>query len=741
MPKLMEEEPVDMTADKVKPFAFHGLDLNIEDKQAVGDCPFCSKERKFTLNLDSGLWRCWVCGAGSERGGGNVYTFFNLLWQKSKEETTQEDYQSLCEMRGLLDPETPKAWGAAKSAIDGEWLVPGFNAEGKLCQLYRWVEFKGKKTLMSAKGTHHGMFRIPSDPLKKNVTLIEGYWNCMAFWEVAKRAKEVGETVRELGLTGADISSLLHETSIVGTPGCNVFREGWEKPFEGKNVTLIFDSDHPKGSQKISAGAAGMERVAKILARVPAESIKYAAWGEKGYAEDKKDGFDVRDQLSQGQGFKERLPYLTELLNLVQPIPDTWLPGRTEAAVARGGTEIECCYCPNWKTLIDSWRFAMYWTEGLDRALSMMLASVLSTRSAGDQLWMKILGPPSCGKSTLCEAISVNKRHVKAVSTIRGFHSGYRDPESGENSSLILKLANKCLVTKDGDTILQMTDRDRILSEARDLYDTTARSDYRNGMGMDHEGIRMTWLLCGTEALRVLDRSQLGARFLDCVILRQMDHEQEDSILDRVINRAARTVGIRTNCTMESQHEEKMLRAMQLTGGYINTICDNDDLLMGIDLPFEARLQIKTLGRYVASMRARPSISKEEERHEKELPSRLVSQHVRLAMGLAGVLSKNSVDSEVMRRVRQTSLDTSEGRTTDFTAHLHRSGTEGLDPATLSVWMQDEEPKVKHYLRFLGKIGVAEHFKPQAKFKGQSMKVRWRLTQKMSEIWKEVHHA
>src|SRR3990167_1714905 len=687
MPRLIDEEPQVKTdaegPDKiVKPFIFHGLDLSIEGEQAVGECPFCGKHRKFSVNLTSGLWRCWVCGAGTEKGGGNVYTFLQTLLAVSAADTPDSAYRELAADRGILDTETLRQWGACVSTLSGEWILPGYNPQGKLCQLYKWASLpSGKRSLLASPGLHHGLFgkvegAVLNWNLKDTVYIAEGPWDGMALWEVMRQAKEVGEgEVQRLGATGSEAASLLKNASVLAVPGCNVFRDEWAGLFKEKSAVLMFDSDHPRevNGKTFRAGYDGMKRVVKRLGQgtEPAKALQYLRWGEDGYDPVLPDGTDLRDILCKGQNLLPgRLRLLGDLLNLIQPVPDDWLPGRGEAAVASGGTEIACVYCPDWPTLVNAWRLAMHWTEGLDRALSMMLASILSTRSAGDQLWFKILGPPSCGKSTLCEAVSINKRHVKAVSTIRGFHSGYRDPESRDNSSLILKLKDRTLVTKDGDTILQMPDRDRILSEARDLYDTTARSDYRNGMGMDHEGIRMSWLLCGTLALKVLDQSQLGARFLDCTMFHSLEESVEDSILERVINRSIRTVGIRTNCDMETQLDPAMLRAMQLTGGYINTICDNDSLLSGIEVPYDARSQIKSLGRFVAAMRARPSLAKDEERNEKELPSRLVSQLARAAVCSAGVLSKKETDSEVMRRVRQTALDTSSGKTVEYCKHL-----------------------------------------------------------------------
>lgn len=787
MPRLIEEEPIEVKTDltdgpdkHLKPYLFHGMDLRIEGSQATATCPFCEKDKKFSISLESGLWRCFVCGTGSDKGGGNVYTFLNALLATSVAATTDEQYRELAKDRGILSVETLRQWGACVSSLSGDWLLPGYNAEGKLCQLYRWAFLpSGKRSLKATAGLSHGMFgpdfqKTPFS-LKKKVSLSEGPWDGMAYWELMRQVKDVGESVevQQLGITGSESASLLKDISVIGVPGCNIFQDGWVKLFADKEVDLLFDSDHPRlhckpckktwskityqncplctgeliGPEVKPPGQSGMRRAARLLTGdqiEKAKTIRYICWGEGGYDPMLSDGTDLRDILCRELTVKDRTLALVELLSLIQPMPEDWLPGRGEAAVARGSTEIECVHCPDWTTLRNSWRFAMDWTPDLDYALSVMLATSLSTLSAGDQLWLKLLGPPSCGKSTLCEAMCVNKKHVKGVSTLRGFHSGYRDPESGgENTSLITKVNRKCMVTKDGDTILQMPDRDRILSEARDLFDKTARSDYRNGMGVDWEGIMMTWILAGTRALKLLDQSALGARFIDFEF-QTLGDDAIDTTLDRVINRACRTTGIRNrngSSSNSTQHDPAMLKAMQLTGGYINTICEDDDLLANIEIPIDPRRELKLLSLYSASMRARPLISKEEERYEKELPYRLASQFARLSQCLAGVFTKTQVDEEVMRRVKRCAIDTSGGKTVDYAKWLFKAAEEGVDPASLSIWLQEEEVKVRHYLKFLTKIKVVEMFTPTVKYKGHSPKKRWRLTPNITTIYRGVHHA
>ena len=273
-------------------------------------------------------------------------------------------------------------------------------------------------------------------------------------------------------------------------------------------------------------------------------------------------------QTSPTDALQRRLTAVCGLLARLHPVPLAWLTRKANGQTASDGGALLTLPCTHYRDMIGSWRKALKWTDGLDHALSVMLASITSTKSIGDQLWIKVIGPAACGKSTLCEALSVSQEYVFAKSTIRGFHSGYvgENNKAGQDHSLIPLIRDKTLVTKDGDTLLQSPNLNQILSEARDLYDGTSRTHYRNATSRDYSGIRMTWILCGTSSLRAIDSSELGERFLDCVIMDTIDNQMEDEILWRVVNRAQRNVCIESDGEAASQYARELALAMQLTG-------------------------------------------------------------------------------------------------------------------------------------------------------------------------------
>jgi len=433
----------------------------------------------------------------------------------------------------------------------------------------------------------------------------------------------------------------------------------------------------------------------------------------------------------------QRLRALEKLLGMFVPVPESWLKQ------APRGSGMACASCSSYGELVNSWRKALKWTDGLDHALAVMLAAVSSTKTLGDQLWIKVISPPSGGKSTLCEALSVCSKYVVAKSTIRGFHSGYKTDSGGaEDNSLIPLIRDKTLVTKDGDTLLQSPNLSQILSEARDLYDSTSRTHYRNKTSRDYTGVRMTWILCGTSSLRAIDSSELGERFLDCVIMEEIDDDLEDDILWRIVNRADKSVSVEADGKPETQYEAELAEAMALTGGYVAWLRENAvEKLAEITTGEKEKRLCTRLGKFVAHMRARPS-TKQNESVQRELGARLVSQLARLAKCLALVLNRESVDGAVMQRVKRVAFDTARGRTLAITAKLYEVGGKGLEAGSIALAIGETDDKTRGLLRFLRKIKVVESYQVDADlakwYNVPANRIRWCLTERMEKLYQEV---
>lgn len=727
MPQLKREVP-----DTLQPYVGLGVDLQWKGgKDATGDCPFCGREGKFNVLVETGQFRCVVCSES-----GNATVFVRKLWKIASE--TDHMFDELVEDRGFLDSIGLIQWDVVRSPLNGDWMLPGYSADGEINTLYSYRDNGQRKFLLPTKTLGHQLLgRGCYDKNKPIVYLCEGPWDGIALWEVLSQTKVVDDEFRP---TGNVKQSLLSESSVLSMPTCSVFNESWLPLFAGKIVNLMSQSDHPHKNPKNDsfsdpAGYSGMLRVANLLAEqqdAPKE-INILRWGPEGYDPERKSGYDLRDHLS--GDLSQRVTAFGELVGMLVQF-STRQEQESEKTLPRAKDELQCISCSDYRKMIQAWKKAMKWTAGLEHGLSCMLATIISTKSVGDQLWMRVLSPASSGKSTLAEGISVARDYVYAKSTLRGFHSGY-DDGSGENHSPLAKMLDKTLVVKDGDTLLQAPNLPQILSEARDIYDRRSRSSYRTRQSKDWVGINLTILLLGTSSLRQLDQSELGERFLTCTIMDRIDDDLEDEILMRVAHRSERNLAIEADGKAETHQDPDLTKAMQLTGGYVEYLRRNGtEILSQVEMSHEALHRCSRLGKFVSFMRARPSL-RQQETAEREFAARLVSQLVRLSKCLAGVLGKREVDEDVLERTRRVALDTAHGKTLQITEHLYDAGHEGMTISSLCVLIGMSEDKTRHLLRFLREIRVVEAYTPTDKELGTRQ--RWRLLPTLKRLWEEVH--
>jgi hypothetical protein len=254
----------------------------------------------------------------------------------------------------------------------------------------------------------------------------------------------------------------------------------------------------------------------------------------------------------------------------------------------------------------------------------------------------------------------------------------------------------------------------------------------------------MTWILCGTASLRALDKSELGARFLDCVIMERIEDEMEDEILMRAAHRAERGVSVEADENIENRVEPEMAEAMRLTGGYIDHLRQNaPELLSQVHMPVEKLRYCTRLAKFVAFIRARPS-SYQDEDEEREFAPRLVVQHVRLAKCMAVVLNQTEVNEEVLRRVKQVAMDTGRGITLKIADQLFKHQG-GLDVRSIAIYVNRSEDQIRRIMRFLRHIRMAQLWQPPAERKGGRVPPkRWRLSPYFRHLYmdaKEISDA
>ncbi len=701
----------DTTPKTLKPFVFHGLAFGvIDDVNATAEtCPFCDREGKFRVNVQTTECGCFHPDCFTNL---NAKTFLKELHAAGD----ARDIEDLSGDRGIGVGEL-EAWGVNRGRINGEWTIPAYSPlSGNLFTLYQWRRNpKGKMIVMATAGLEAGMFGVDLfDAGRQRAWCCEGPWDAMALREALRTHKLDDDG--EVRATGSEAASLLADANVVGVPGAGVMLDVWADLLKDKDVVLAYDRD--------DAGIAGVEKACRRLAG-KAASVSFVQWPE-GLPK----GYDVRDAVGGGG---DKAGGLRTLLESVTPVPDEWL-------VPEDGPpreHLEAKDCSRWSDLINAWRKAMKWSGDLEHMLSVCLASVLSTETQGEQLWVLVMAPASSGKTTICEALAVAREYVHSKSVLGRVYSGYKiDKEGSEDFGDVPLIKNKTLVVKEGGTLLSDPNRALILNEYRDLYDGAGRKKYNNGLNFSHEGLRFTMIICGTGAMREMDAAEFGSRYVNCSFSEEDDPEHEREVGLKVVHRAFRNVRVMVNGKPETRADPDMTEAKRLTGGYVIHLRRNAERLMNsVEIEETLADRIASLGEFVAFFRTRqPKL--QDEVVEREKPYRLQEQFARLTVCLAAVHGKVVADEAVVDQVRRVAMDTARGRTLNFARHLAEAGEDGVTVAGLVALTGEKQDKVESLLEFLAKIGVAWREKSNARFgTGRWM---WRLTDRVRQLHEEV---
>lgn len=300
--------------DKLKPYLFHGVQLSWHDTdtEAVGTCPWCDKP-KFSVNMATGLWQCFSCRRGEPNEGGNVYTFLKYLLADSLENTPDKSYMILANDRKLISYKTLKMWSIAKSYITNDWLIPGYNAQGKLSTLYRYIKSQkanGESRMMlnPTPTLSHQIFGMDQlQPNKKEIYLCEGLWDTLVLWETLGLCNlETNKPTKgKIRSSPTIIGTRLAKANVLGIPVANGFKAKWASLFAYKTVNLMAQNDHDRINKKTkkrieSTSYREMAKIARTLACCDdsPEIINLLFWNlDARYDKDLPSGYDVRDFL------------------------------------------------------------------------------------------------------------------------------------------------------------------------------------------------------------------------------------------------------------------------------------------------------------------------------------------------------------------------------------------------------------------------------------------------------------
>lgn len=671
----------------LKAYTFHGLSLKTEGDNARGMCPFCEKEDHFFVAIKTGQYNCRRC-----QNEGNLFTFLKNLYEVSLIRSTAKNQamQRLAADRGL-DIQEMVRWGVAVSIADDSFLLPMYNTKGALANLARIVKVDGKWRPYTTPTCKLHPF-MPKGGLQKQQTTrwwCEGPWDAIALSFVLRNVR--GDSRRWVLHTGDQAA--IKTNGVLAVPGAGTFNPEWLFYFSDENI-FTYDNDHPRtlpNSQKKSMpGWDGMNRVVRIANEEThsGKSLKLLVWGPGGYDVNLADGYDIRD-LSREKSPVGVMSYLCSHLSNNKLGASS--PGKNGSV--RVEQRVEPLECKSFQELcqhFDQPKHLMF-TDNFRRTLAVSLATVISTPLPDEQLWFRVIGPPSSGKTTIAECISAAEEYCFASSILTGLHSGVRAQHAVGRAepSLVPQMDGKCVVIKDADTLIQTSNRDKILSELRDIYDGSTRARYRTGKTQQFFDHRSSFLLCGTDKLRGLNRTFLGERFLDCDILGDSSARQ---YLSTAVNSAFSVLG-ESLAEVPKTNEAKgafLHLLKRITYGFLKHQVHRLEI-RDIKIPTHTQTvchRLESMAQLLSYARARIERGQGEEllyRTRTDVGARLGKQFVKLAVCLALVFDKPSIDSDIMEIVAKVFNDTATGFNYEIIQYLHAS------PHGRETWQMENE--------------------------------------------------
>lgn len=744
--------------EKIRPYIFHGVQLTrFDDYKYKGTCPFCDKENHFEVKSDDGKFRCYLCDEF-----GNVYTFLQLLYDVSLSHyNAMAPWEKPFDLFDLLQDEKgvsiemAETWGLVPSIITNDILIPAYNNNQSLANLSKVILEDDKWICLSTPGCKKHPFGIHLLCKHERMYLVEGPWDGMNLHRV----------LVDLGIPA----------DVVALPGIHGFIDDL-LPLLPSHVEILFDNDHPRrlaSGRVIHPVVQALKHIRKRIETLPSPpNIKIIRWGKTTYHNPRlPNGYDISDLINEEHDSKISYDFLN-LYSKSTPMAKKRNSSKAVAPKNRKSSKVNKTGKSNpptgkanktgetlppknpastpkqppvkrttFQSICDDYASVIHFPQELQDSLAILLSTVCSTGLPGDQLWLRMIGPPGCGKTTLAEAVSVCREYVLPISISTGFHSGYREPgeDIEEDNSLLSRMHGMCTIIKDGDTLLASKDQGRILSEMRDFYDGTARAEYRNKVSREYKDIRTTMVICGTDDLRKLNRSSLGERFLDCEVMSENsdDSAYVDRAMDNAFNRITSGLAAPKGST-EDLPPCDTLFLKDVTGAYLTHLKTNLASTPPPTITENNKNRIKALARFLALARARMGKTREDERIMKpraEVATRLTGQFTKLAICLAITLNKKEIDLEVIRILRKVAVDSGKSYELDI-IHRLADNPEGTHISELEQSLRIGKTSITNRLKSMYefRIVTTSALNNGSGRRGRNIHV-WRLTSRFQQIY------
>ena len=611
-------------------FEFHGTELHKNGTQLQGDCPFCGKSGHFYIKPKTGQYSCKRCNEE-----GNLYTFLTKIHADAVSLCTRKDLEEIAGLRDGIPISVLKKHGICKSPM-GEILIPYRKPDSdNIVNLKKWVA--DKKISYNTPGCN-GLFFVRWEQ-EGPVYICEGEWDALALLNL---------------ITLSDVTT---PYSVVAVPGANTFKESWCSYFANREIYFLFDNDHDKenNGKKFNPGKDGMARAVSIILQTlkPDQkkklSINIIDWALHKNYDSLSDGYDVRDWCIKYTNLKKEQIGYRKLIKMTKP-HDSSPKKKSVKAIKR----------TDFFEVVEDFQSVLEFGQSFIDTLACCFATMISLRIEGNPLWLFVVGPASCGKTTIIEAFESCEEYTEHLSklTPASLVSGWRG--EGEDPSLLPRLKNRTLCVKDFTAVLSMTshDKENLFGMLRDAYDGRFVSTFGNGTTREYVDLYFSILAGVTQAIHAESRTNLGERFLKINLL----DDNFDEMLH--IKRAMSNVGMKP--------EQKALLSGSVLG-FMNYMFKEVKELPTINEDIENK--ISAVSMFVALIRTqviRNGPNSMTIRPEPEIGSRIATQLKKLALSLAIVFGQKEVSDDCYRIVKKVAVDSCVGWQLELVEALYK---------------------------------------------------------------------
>tara|TARA_R110001592_G_scaffold68891_2_gene211229 strand:- start:195 stop:2255 length:2061 start_codon:yes stop_codon:yes gene_type:complete len=671
----------------LKSFEAHGIEFYSEDSgdgfNFIADCPFSGKEKKFYVNKDTGQWDSKASGMS-----GNLYSFLRNFYRWCQENTELSDLLGLAEAKSL--PIEAFQENISKNPINGEYVIPEYNMEGKLTGLgkYRPTSKAVYRTKYTKVQLNHG------HKISKNaqVFVVEGEWDFFALSHIFK-------------VMGKD-------HVVVIAPGAGTFKPEWQECFRDCKVTLCYDNDE--------SGQKGLVKAWDLLSFV-AEEVKRVEWEEV-----RKNGFDIRDlvvEICKGKAAKGSIKkaYMKLMSLLTTKAPTTSKKGR-ESEFQKEEDENDGLPLPTpqeVEQVIGKW---LKMTSNLP--IDIMLGTIFANRIEGDPVWTFLVAPPGGSKTELLMTLNMCAEiETTTTLTSAALISGIKFAE-GEDPSLLVKIDGRMLVIKDFTTILTMNPnaRDEVFGVLRDAYDGYVEKFFGTGIKKSYKS--KFGILAGvTPAVDALaaKNSSLGERFLKFRLDRFESPESEEEKIMKALSNVGQENGMREE--MQRMIKRMMKKKIPETLPVIRDIYLKKIMACAILTAYLRGSVVKDP--YTGEMLCMPV---------REVGTRLAKQISKLGVGICIYKDKTEFDEEIMTAITMVALDTCPDRIANLVGQL-RKATKGDSKASVTTkdlvsYTNMGDSTVSRVIEDLKVLNIVH----KVDGKMGDMKTHYRLTKKIEDL-------